>query len=256
LIDRRLRAVSDWSHGMPVRLCAGVLCFAAFLAATAATAGTFSIAPVRVELQGSARTAVLTVHNDDDAPLVIQASMLAWSQPGGEEQYTASHDLLVTPPVFTLPARGEQILRVALRTAPDATHELDYRLLLAEVPQAPAKGFTGLQLALRLSLPVFILPGAPAHPELHWRAQRRTDGTLLVTATNTGTAHLQVIDFDLVFGAAQQSAHASVTRYVLPGSSIAWTLTAPAGVAPDAALSVHGHGDQGEFQADVAASGP
>ena len=223
--------------------------------AVAAPAGTFSIAPVRVELHGSQRTAVLTVHNDDDAPLVIQTTVLAWSQELGEESYVATRDLLATPPVFTLPAKGEQILRIALRGEPDPQRELDYRLMLTEVPHAPEKDFTGLQLALRLSLPVFVLPPAHAQPQLRWQATARADGSLRVTATNDGQAHLQVADFDLNFGGTEHAAHIGVMRYVLPGSSVAWTVTPPAGAALDGALSVHGNSDQGAFQADVSISG-
>jgi fimbrial chaperone protein len=225
-------------------------------AAVPAAAGNFSVAPVRVELQGAQRTAVITVHNNDSAPLLIQVSTLAWSQPGGEEQYEPTRDLLATPPIFTLPGQGEQIIRVALRRDPDATRELDYRLLLAEVPQSTDKEFTGLRVALHLSLPIFIRAIAPASATLSWQAQWQADGTLAVSATNSGQAHLQVSDFNLSFAGTEQTAHAAVTRYVLPGSTVKWQLRPPATVAHSAAIVIHGFSDQGEFQADVAIAGP
>ena len=224
-------------------------------AAVPAAAGNFSVAPVRIELQGAQRTAVITVHNNDSAPLLIQVTTLAWSQPGGEEQYEPTRELLATPPIFTLPAQGEQIVRVALRREPDATHELDYRLLLAEVPQSADKDFTGLRVALHLSLPVFIKASAPTSAVLSWRGQWQADGTLAVSATNDGQAHLQVSDFNLSFAGTDQTAHAAVTRYVLPGSTIRWQVKPPAGVAHDAAIVIHGFSDQGEFQADLAIAG-
>ncbi len=226
-----------------------------FAAAGTAAAGTFSIAPVRIELQGAQRTAVLTVHNDAAAPLLIQVSTLAWTQTGGEESYTATHELLATPPVFTLPPNGEQIVRVALRREPDATRELDYRLVLAEVPQPVDKNFTGLRVALRLSLPLFVKPAAPAASALSWHAQWQADGKLAVSASNGGQAHLQVSDFTLHIAGTEQSVRGAVSRYVLPGSTVSWKLDAPAGVARDAAITVHGSSDQGEFQADVATTG-
>ena len=221
-----------------------------------AAAGNFSVAPVRVELQGAQRTAVITVHNNDAVPLLIQVSTLSWSQPGGEENYDATRELLATPPIFTLPAQGEQIVRVALRREPDATRELDYRLLLSEVPQSVDKDFTGLRVALHLSLPVFVKAAAPTSAALTWRGQWQPDGTLAVSASNSGQAHLQVSDFNLRFASTDQTAHAAVTRYVLPGCTVTWQLTPPAGVAHDTAVAVHGFSDQGEFQADVAIAGP
>ena len=225
-------------------------------AAVPAAAGNFSIAPVSIELQGTQRTAVLTVHNEDAAPLLIQVSTLVWSQPGGEEKYDTTHDLLATPPIFTLPAQGEQIIRVALRHDPDPTRELDYRLLLAEVPQSTDKNFTGLRVALHLSLPVFVRAAAATKASLEWRGQWQEDGTLAVSASNSGQAHLQISDFILQFAGTQQTAHAAVTRYVLPGSTVTWKLSTPAGVAHDAVVALHGFSDQGEFQADVAIAGP
>ena len=224
-------------------------------AAGPAAAGTFSIAPVRVELQGAQRTAVLTVHNDDAAPLVVQLSALNWAQADGEENYAATRDLLATPPVFTLPPNGEQIVRVALRREPDATRELDYRLLLAEVPQPADSKFTGLRVALRLSIPVFVKPASPAPAVLAWRAQWQDDGQLAVSATNTGLTHQQVSDFTLHFAGSGAAARGVVSRYVLPGSTVTWNIAPPAGVARGTAMSIDGASDQGDFRADLTPAG-
>jgi fimbrial chaperone protein len=224
-------------------------------AACPAAAGTFSIAPVRVELAGSERTAVLTVHNDDAAPLVVQVSTLNWTQAGGEEATAPTRELLATPPVFTLPPNGEQIVRVALRREPDATRELDYRLLLAEVPQAADKDFTGLRVALRLSIPVFVKASSSAAAQLRWNARWLPDGGLSVSATNEGLTHQQVSDFTLHFAGSESPARGVVSRYVLPGSTVTWKIAPPAGVAHDAAISIRGASDQGDFQADVAFAG-
>ncbi len=224
-------------------------------AAAPAAAGTFSIAPVRIELQGSQRTAVLTVHNDDAAPLVVQVSTLNWTQAGGEESNAPTRELLATPPVFTLPPNGEQIVRVAVRRDPDPSRELDYRLLLAEVPQPADKNFTGLRVALRLSIPVFVKAASPAPALLRWRAHWLADGGLALSATNEGTTHQQVSDFTLHFAGAEALARGVVSRYVLPGSTVTWKIAPPAGVAHDAAISIRGASDQGDFQADVAFAG-
>ena len=167
-------------------------------AADPAAAGNFSVAPIRIDLEGAQRTAVLTVHNEDEAPLLIQISTWSWSQPGGEEKYEPTREILATPPVFTLAAHGEQIVRVALRHDPDPNRELAYRLLLTEVPQSTDKNFTGLRVALQLSLPIFVQAGRSADTSLAWVGQWQADGTL-VRARNGGAAHLQVSDFNLTF---------------------------------------------------------
>jgi fimbrial chaperone protein len=225
-------------------------------AAGTAAAGTFSIAPVRIELSGAQRTAVLTVHNDDAAALVVQVSVLNWTQAAGEEDYAATRELLATPPVFTLPPNGEQIVRVALRREPDPARELDYRLLLAEVPQPTDANFTGLRVALRLSIPVFVKAAGPASAALAWQAQWQADGQLAVSARNNGQTHQQVSDFTLHFAGSEASARGVVSRYVLPGSTVTWKIAPPAGLVRGGAVTIHGASDQGDFQADVALAGP
>lgn len=226
-------------------------CLLASALAGTASAGTFSISPIRVELGASQRTAVLTVHNEEDKPVLVQATVLAWKQAGGEDQTEATRDLLVTPPVFTIGPNADQVLRVALRGQPDPARELDYRLLLAEVPGPPEQGFTGLRLALRLSLPVFVTP-AHAAPHVEWRLERAADGALSLVAENSGNQHLQLSDFRLRFGDDAHAMHVGVMRYVLPGSRVGWPVTLPEGADPAAALSVQGFGDQGAFEASVA----
>jgi fimbrial chaperone protein len=233
----------------PARLAARLV--AAWLihlaAATPAAAGNFSVSPIRIDLSGPQPTAVITVHNNDSAPLLVQASMLSWSQPAGEESYADTRDLIATPPVFTLPPDGDQIVRVALRRAVDPTRELAYRVLLAEVPQAPSAGFTGLRVALRLSLPVFIKPAVATKADVAWQARRMADGSLVVSASNKGSAHAQITDFELAFADQAQPVKVSVTRYVLPGSTVSWTVAAAAAAKGATTARLHGFGSDGEF---------
>ena len=75
-------------------------------AAGTAAASTLSVAPVRVELSSTAPIAVLTVRNQDDSAVVVQARPAAWSQTDDHDQLDDTHDLLVTPPLFTIPPQG------------------------------------------------------------------------------------------------------------------------------------------------------
>src|ERR1700758_1330809 len=145
-----------------------------------AAASALSVAPIRVELNAATHTAVLTVRNQEDSPVVVQARPAAWSQREGEDQLADTHDLLVTPPIFTVPPRGQQVLRIALLREPDAARELDSRLVLTEVPQAAAPETTGLRVALRITLPVFVAAQRRADADLVWSHRFLTDGTLQV----------------------------------------------------------------------------
>jgi fimbrial chaperone protein len=231
-----------------------LLCIATGIAGAApALASSFNISPIRVELASGRRTEALTLRNADEAPVVVQVHVVAWSQRDGVDQFDATHEMLVTPPVVQLPGNGEQIVRVALRGQPDRSQELAYRVVFEEVPQAAPAGFTGLRVALRLSVPIFIAPAVgKAHADLSWELHALPDGRLEVAVTNHGSAHSQVTDFEVQ--SSEATLHDMTGKYVLPGSRMSWVLKGEPG-ADQATYSIHGHSDQGEFSAEVVASG-
>ena len=229
-------------------LAATLLAMGVLAAADEAAASALSVAPIRVELSSGTRTAVLTVRNQEDSPVVVQARPAAWSQREGDDQLADTHDLVVTPPIFTVPPRGQQVLRIALLREPDAARELDYRLVLTEVPQAAAPETTGLRVALRITLPVFVAAQKRADPDLAWSHHYLADGTLEIAAQNHGGAHLQILDFDVqAAGRAAQGLHTETPHYLLPGTVAQWQLRSDASLARDSPLVIRGHSDAGDF---------
>lgn len=208
--------------GFLVRIACGLAALTTL--SPAAVAGTFTISPLRVDLSGNAGTAALTVRNEDATAVVVQAEGLAWLQDGGEDGLTPTRDLLVSPAVFTLAPGGSQLVRVALRRPVDPVRELAYRLVMQEVPQAARADFTGLQVSLRLSVPVFVTPSAPAEPELTWSATRTATGALELEAHNGGAAHARIHRFALKHVPTDAPVAAQpALAYVLPGATRRWT---------------------------------
>jgi fimbrial chaperone protein len=133
--------------------------------------------------------------------------------------------VIVSPPIFTIPAGGTQLIRVGLRTA--SADPRAYRLIVEEVPQALPGG--GIQVALRLNLPLFAMMNAGTPAELSWGATRAADGRWTVEASNRGPNYVRVepaaaeaatgIDFD----------NSTNLGVVLPGSRRRWIVgSAPA----------------------------
>ena len=142
--------------------------------------------------------------------------------------------------------------RVGIRRAPDRNKELSYRLFLQEVPPPPKPGFQGLVVALRIGLPVFVAPAqGKAEPRVTWKAARLPDNKLEITATNDGTAHLQVADISVLSpeGGNTLATHSGLT-YVLPDQRRNWALplTAPLGASR---IRVKAVTDAGTLDADV-----
>jgi fimbrial chaperone protein len=223
--------------------------------AAPASASTFNISPIRAELAAGHRTEALTITNAEDNPVVVQIRVVRWSQKNGTEQLDETRELLATPPVLQIAANSQQIIRVALRREPDPAEELTYRVIFEEVPQAAPKDFIGLRVALRLSIPVFVAPAhGKANADLAWQSRWLANGQLELAATNSGSGHLQITDFEARFPGSLMPLRGITSKYVLAGSRMSWTLTPPADAMRQGAIPIRGHSDQGDFSADVAPS--
>jgi fimbrial chaperone protein len=218
-----------------------------------AWAGAFQVTPLRVELSSSQASNALTVQNNGSEPVVVQLQTVAWSQENGRDVYQPSDDLVATPPIFTIQPGAAQIIRVGLLRGADEDRELSYRLFLQEVPSPPKPDFKGLQMALRIGLPVFVLPKAKASPILNWRVERTSKGQLKVGLKNEGKAHVQVTDFSLFLpGKEQALAVQQVSAYLLPGQDRSWTLaTDPAQPFRSDTARVKAYTDAGNIETDA-----
>jgi fimbrial chaperone protein len=245
------------------RLILGILASAAAFGLLPAQvqAGTFGISPLRADLSARSQTGALTIRNQESAPVVVQAEVLLWEQADGQDRLSPTRDVLVSPAVFTIPGDGSQLVRVALRRPADAQRELSYRLILTEVPQQASPGFTGLNVALRLSLPVFVAPMTPADPRLEWSAARDAGGGLAITARNAGNAHARVLNFNVLPATGSTPGVAQdVAAYILPGQARTWTLDNKHNEAISGTdwhrLRVKGTTEAGDFELEIRPEGP
>lgn len=217
-----------------------------------ATAGSFSVNPVRVELSATQRVAALTVRNQGTERAVVQLESLAWSQDGGKDRFEETRDLLATPPIFTLAPGASQLVRVGIRRAPDPSRELSYRLFLREIPGPTRPGEQGLRVALHIGVSSFIAPLAPAAPDLHWSARRNAPGSLSLALDNRGTAHAQIIRYALSRdGAGTPFQSTPAAEYALPGSGLRWTIQSPTPLSAGTVVHVQAETDRGPVAADV-----
>ena len=67
----------------------------------------------------------------------------------------------MSPAIFTLQPGEKQVVRIALRGAPDPRRERAYRVLVSEVPTPQLKttpDASGFRIALRMDMPLFVAP--------------------------------------------------------------------------------------------------
>ncbi len=206
-----------WSDAV-FRLILSLLFSFMLCVAGASSAGSFSIDPVRIQLSEAKPSAVMRVENRGDAPVTVQLQAMSWSQSGNQDQLAISRELLATPQVFRLRPGQVQVVRIALLGPVDATRERAFRLLLDEVPPPPMAEFRGLQMALRISMPVFVQARTAAASSLAAAVVER-DGQRQLQLINRGHAHLQLTGLQLqVKPASTPSLYShDKTLYLLPG---------------------------------------
>ena len=221
--------------------CARAFCLAAAAAAAiapSARAGTFSVSPVRIFMEARERATGITIENEGDTDLVMQAELFEWKQkPDGTDDLQPTNDLVLAPPILKLAPHSRQVVRLAnLRPVP-AGEQRTYRMIVREVPEALAQQKPGvhIQVALAFSLPVFITPPG-AKRALACTATRKTPTAVTAMCENTGRAYAEPTSFTLTGadGATLLSTDVKAA-YVLPGVKRSFELTGanplPAGPA-------------------------
>ena len=180
-------------------------------------ASPFSVTPVRIYMTPKDKAIAVTITNEGDDELVMQADIYSWKQkPNGEDDLVLTEDLLLSPPIIKLAGKSRQVVRLARIRPFLQADQLTYRMILREVPEAkPSKGELQLQIALAFSLPVFITP-PKAKYQLDCTAERVAVDTIRANCENKGNAYTQLIDLALTSLDGNKLASLDKGGYILP----------------------------------------
>ncbi len=207
------------------------------------------MAPLGVDFAAGQMAQTLTVANRATTPATLQVRTFDWSQPGGTDRLVPTDAVVASPPIVTIPPGREQVIRVLLRRPPVAGAEKGYRLMIDEIP-VPVPG--QINLALHLSLPIFVVPAAPGQARVAWSARPAGGGTVELAARNDGTRHAK---FDsLTVAARSGAASTAFGGYVLPGQEKRWRIPLR-GVDRGGQVTLRGSGGQGGADVTIALDG-
>jgi fimbrial chaperone protein len=204
-----------------------------------ALAGIFSVTPVRIFMTPRDRAVAITLVNEGDTEVALQADIHSWKQQAdGTDELVLTEDLILSPPIIKLAPRARQVVRLALLRAADPAQQLTYRLIVREVPEvtAPKEQTVAVPIALALSMPVFITP-PPAKRNVTCDIERAAQ-TVQTSCSNNGTAYAQVRQVTLARGGSTL-AQFEGGNYLLPGARKTIALKADQAVrAGEAVLNV------------------
>ena len=183
-------------------------------------AATFSINPLRVELDARHRTDIITLKNVADTPLRVQVREMLWAvSDDGQWQLIPSKDLIVTPELVEIPPGESAQFRVGTLLDPGAS-EGSYRLLLDELPSLDqGESKPEIRVLTQISMPVFVEPAHRTRVPALDRASV-AHGQLSLGLRNGGTARLDPQNIKVALldaGGHVLEQHDATANYVLPG---------------------------------------
>lgn len=198
-----------------------------------AQAAVLQLAPIPIEVEAPQAAAVLTLGNRAAAEVALQARVFRWTQENGEDRLAPTQDVVVSPPIATVPAGQTLTLRVVRVAGQPITAEETYRIWVDELPadKRRAKG-QSLRILMRYSVPVFYAPAqAPkAEPGLTWQLARGRDRALMLSASNPGQRRVRLSELQVHEPSRQAAllpAGSELSGYVLAGRTMRWTVKAP-----------------------------
>ncbi len=188
-------------------------------------AGEFTISPIRIYMSPQDRAVAITITNEGDEPLVMQADLYTWHQtPDGQEVLELSEDIFLSPPIIRLEPNSRQVVRLARLTSATPTEQLTYRMIATEIPDATTPEEGGqVQVALALSLPIFITP-LNAKTELDCTLQQDAAAAPKVLCENIGNAYAQPRELVLSNAAGEALTTIEPANYILPGVKLVYDL--------------------------------
>lgn len=218
------------------------------LGLTNAWAASFAVSPVIAHLTEQQTISSFTIKNQSPAPTAIELQLFRWEQINGEEKLTPAPELLVTPTIFKVPGNASQIIRVGLRQPVTSSQEKAYRLILKEIPSPPKPGFHGLNVLLRISIPIFVSKTI-ASPELRWRASLGDNGKLLLNINNTGLGHTKLLKLSLKGDSLRAPLDIKRESYLLAGDQLQWPVDLE--VKPGAELQLVANTSKGQIKTNL-----
>ena len=93
--------------------CSWLVLGAAF--AIPASAGSLKVNPVHINLPAAHQSVSLKMTNGGSAAVSVRVVTYGWTQADGRDIYTPTNNVIVSPPIFTIPAGRTQLVRIGLR---------------------------------------------------------------------------------------------------------------------------------------------
>ena len=227
----------------------GMVSLLAACCAFPAAASPFSISPVRIYMAPRDRATAITITNDGNEELVMQADLYSWKQKAnGEDDLVLTEDMILSPPILKLAPKSRQVVRLAMLRPRPPGEQLTYRLIVREIPEVKITSpDLQIQIALAFSMPVFITPTG-AKRNVACVVERVAADAVKAICENTGNAYTQARAFVLTSAAGDKLASSDANGYILPTAKRSFDLKRTGGNIPGGSANLAVTHDDGVVQ--------
>lgn len=188
-------------------------------------AANLQISPVMINLRPGQGATGISMQNMGEAPVYGQVRVFLWEQKDGDDVLTPTQDVVASPPIIQIEPKSSQIIRLVRRSQQLPASELTYRVLIDEIPKDDSGPASGVDIRLRYSVPMFVLPADErGTPQLAWTVFKK-EGNWMLRVRNSGTQRAQIGALVLSNAAGKEFEIApGLFGYVLAGRVREWRL--------------------------------
>lgn len=217
----------EWRFALRLLVAAGVL-----LGIVGADAATLDVRPTLLQLLPGQKVGVLYLVNQDDAPHTYQIKTFRWLPSGTEQLQEPTDEVIANPAIVVLQPKETQIVRFGLRNGVSGVPEQAYRLIVDEVPHEAGPPGSGLNVLLRISLPLFVRNVVQPPPPQLSVAWTQAEHLLHVKIVNRGAYTARVVEAKIAGDGVPAGLDIAQLHYVLPGGATDFAFKLPAPWTP------------------------
>lgn len=181
-----------------------------------------AISPVRIDLSDERAKDVIRLKSQADTPRSYEVEVVGWSQSEVDREiYSPTEDVIAVPPLFTLGPGEEQVLRLGMMNEADPHTEQAYRVFITELPPPnhDERQTSGVNMRLRIGVPVFVAAKEVANPELEHVGLAERDGHFYMQVRNSGNTHVRISEIRYLAPGADKPQVEATSVYFLAGMS-------------------------------------
>jgi fimbrial chaperone protein len=221
--------------------CLATIVLASLVATASVEAASLRVSPILID-SGENANATITLHNHETRPLNAQVRVFRWTQSGGEDQLVPVDDVIASPPIVSIEANQDYVVRLQRTSGQQPVNEESYRIVVDELPNPNRQRNGTVAVVLRYIVPAFFFPADASQPRVKW-SLGVSDGRSVLMAENSGDKRLQVVDLGLKTGNRVSVVQKGLAGYVLGHSTRIWPLGSKlvrSGGSTVVAMSDHG----------------